>query len=450
MNHQLEQHPLVRQYLESVCGKVKAKEVHEDIKLEMLSHLKERIEDKLLAGDISEDEAIADAIEQMGDPEQIGKQLHAAHKPKMEWTLLGICMLLIGIGLVAMLTVQATGEMRLGGNFLEKKLLFVMLGLGAMVCLFFIDYRKLQRYSWHLYGFTAILLIVASQALNTINGAKQWIVVGPFAFNIVTSSTYLFMVAFAGILSRQMADEAGGLKRKLWMMIRDIVVFFLLPTYVYLSTNALADFAIYCLGTFMVLLFVGKKYKLALVGFGTLAAVAIWLIKGSDRYSYVWWRLKGIVVPNADSKYQAVRSIEAIQNGGMWGHGFGAVNEKLPFFYSDMLYSYLIYSFGWVSGIVIAVLALLFIARVAGMASKLQDRYAKGIIVGILAVMGIQFIWNLLMCLGMLPVSSMQLPLISLGSYTFIELAAVGLMMGAYRRKDMLGQSVKSISSQKI
>ncbi|MDQ0063905.1 FtsW/RodA/SpoVE family cell cycle protein [Paenibacillus harenae] len=450
MSREIDQHPLVRQYLESVCGKVKAREVHEDIKLEMLGHLEERIEDKLIAGDISEEEAIADAIDQMGDPEQIGKQLHAAHKPRMEWTLLGICMLLIGIGLVAMLTVLATGEVSLGDHFLEKKLFFVALGLGAMVCLYFIDYRKIQRYSWHLYGFTLVLLAAASSAGKMLNGTKEWIEIGPLNVNVGAASPYLFMVAFAGILSMGRATGVGGAKKNLWLLLRDIIVFFLLPTFFYLSTSSLVNYSIYCFGSLLLLLFVGKKYKLAIVGFGALLVIALWIVQRSDKYQYVWWRLKGFIYPNADSSYQTVRSIEAIQNGGMWGQGFGAVNERLPFYYGEMLYSYLIYSLGWMFGFVIGVLAFLFIGRVVGMALKLKDRFAKGIIVGIVSVMGVKFLWNLLMCFGLLPILSIEFPLISWGFLTFIELAAVGLMLGAYRRKDILVKSANYLSSQKI
>ncbi|WP_337102432.1 FtsW/RodA/SpoVE family cell cycle protein [Paenibacillus sp. YIM B09110] len=449
MNHELKRHPLVKQYLESVCGKVKAKEVHEDIRLEMLSHLEERVQDRLQAGDVSEENAIADAIEQMGDPEQIGKQLHAAHKPRMEWTLFGICMMLIGIGLVAMLAVQATGNERLGNYFVEKKLFFVMMGLGAMVCLYFFDYRKLQRYSWHLYGFTIVLLAAAGQMGSAINGAKQWIIIGSVTFNVAAASPYLFMVAFAGILTRERAAELSGLKSRS-RLLRDIVFFFLLPTYFYLTTSSLLYYSIFCFGTFLMLILIGKKYKLVLAGFGALAAITLWLVQGSYRYSYVWLRLKGFIYPNADSHYHTDRSIEAIRAGGMWGQGFGAVNDKLPFYYSEVLYSYLVYSLGWVFGFIIVVLAFLFITRIVSMALKLRDRYAKGIIVGVLSVMGFHFVWNLLMCFGLMPISSTSLPLISWGSYTFIELAAVGLMLGAYRRKDIVGQSADSLSSQNI
>ncbi|WP_412675016.1 permease prefix domain 1-containing protein [Aneurinibacillus aneurinilyticus] len=47
------------------------------------------IEQKIKEG-VHREEAIQQAIRQMGDPILLGKQLHKVHKPKMEWGLIGI------------------------------------------------------------------------------------------------------------------------------------------------------------------------------------------------------------------------------------------------------------------------------------------------------------------------------------------------------------------------
>lgn len=79
MNNKPVQYESIQEYLVQVCRHVKARDVHRDIKVEMQNHLDELVEDKLNEG-LSEDEAVRAALVQMGDPDQIGKQLHAAHK----------------------------------------------------------------------------------------------------------------------------------------------------------------------------------------------------------------------------------------------------------------------------------------------------------------------------------------------------------------------------------
>lgn len=106
-----------------------------------------------------------------------------------------------------------------------------------------------------------------------------------------------------------------------------------------------------------------------------------------------------------------------------------------------MTFSYLVYSLGWAFGIAVALLALLLIIRIARMGMQLRDGYARTIVIGLTSVFAVQYVWTLFMCIGLLPIMGMQLPIVNWSSGTVIELGALGLMLGAYRRKDMLGQS---------
>lgn len=59
-------------YLDQICGQVKAREVHNDLREELGNHLHEIICDKEQEG-YSPEQAAAYAIEQMGDPTELGK-----------------------------------------------------------------------------------------------------------------------------------------------------------------------------------------------------------------------------------------------------------------------------------------------------------------------------------------------------------------------------------------
>ncbi|MBB6023846.1 hypothetical protein HNR77_004948 [Paenibacillus sp. JGP012] len=74
-------------YLDQICGLVKAREVHNDLREELGNHLHEIICDKEQEG-YSPDQAAAYAIEQMGDPTELGKSMHKLHRHRMHWGLL--------------------------------------------------------------------------------------------------------------------------------------------------------------------------------------------------------------------------------------------------------------------------------------------------------------------------------------------------------------------------
>lgn len=87
-------------YLTQVCRHIKVKDIHSDVNAELLSHLEEVMDEKLSQG-LSETEAARETIKQMGEPHVVGKQLNSVHKPIMDWGLLGLVGVLVGIGLVA-------------------------------------------------------------------------------------------------------------------------------------------------------------------------------------------------------------------------------------------------------------------------------------------------------------------------------------------------------------
>ncbi|MFB9325695.1 permease prefix domain 1-containing protein [Paenibacillus aurantiacus] len=81
----IEHHPLVAGYLDQVCAHVRSKEMHAEIRLELLTHLEElALSFAEEAEEPNTDAAVEQALRRMGNPELVGRQLHAAHKPKPE------------------------------------------------------------------------------------------------------------------------------------------------------------------------------------------------------------------------------------------------------------------------------------------------------------------------------------------------------------------------------
>jgi cell division protein FtsW (lipid II flippase) len=428
MSQSVGRHPEVIAYLDRVCLQIKAKETHEDIRLEMLSHLEDLAAEKVEHFESTKEVAIEESLRQMGDPERVGKQLNDAHKPKPEWSVITIVTGMIVIGLVSVYALQLSlsGELLLG-----RKLLCGFMGVAFMIILYFVNYQRLLRYSWLLYGMT--LLLMASTQLQDIpvNGAVQWLNIGPFGFNIYAVSPYLLIVAIAGILQRQ--KPSVGFRQQILPLTKELAIYIMIPLFFYLMAPAFVYLVIYGIGLAVLLLVVGKR-KLLLIGFGALVLMLIPLLFGHS----FWQRYTDFLHQDA---FETLRSVEVIQSGGIWGQGFGVFYGKLPNMSSDLMYSYLVYSLGWVFGIAVAMIALLFIVRTTRMGVKLKDDYAKSLVVGLTTVLGIQLAWNLLMCAGLLPILGIGLPIMNWSSGTMIELAAVGLMLGAYRRKDMLGHN---------
>ncbi|MMZ65896.1 Lipid II flippase FtsW [compost metagenome] len=113
--------------------------------------------------------------------------------------------------------------------------------------------------------------------------------------------------------------------------------------------------------------------------------------------------------------------------------------EVLPQIHSDNVFTYLIYSLGWVFGILVLMIVLLFVTQLVNAAMSVRDPYGKMLIAGLGAFFSVQFVWSIGMSLGLLPISAVSFPLISYGgSGLMAQLGAIGLIYGVYRRKDMV------------
>lgn len=138
-----------------------------------------------------------------------------------------------------------------------------------------------------------------------------------------------------------------------------------------------------------------------------------------------------------------IRLTEILHAAGLWGQGFTFPAGSLPSVHGDLILAYVVYTFGWISGLAVLALAITLILRMNHVARQAKDLYGRLLVTGLTVIFAVQFIWNILMLLGLSPVfGDFNLPFISYsGSQLIIQMAAMGLVLSVYRRKDMIGVS---------
>ncbi len=430
--------PAVAAYLDTVCAQVKAKAVHDDIRLEIVGHLEELVSEKLESG-LKTEEAVAEALKAMGNPVEIGKGLHAAHRPSMEWNLIGLILIMVALAVISLVAVHASDERlyRSGSVFV-----FGACGIIAMVAIMFVNYRRLLRLSWPLYWGTVLLMALTQLYGVEINGSTQWIVIASIGFNVFHASPYLLLIAIAGILHLEKKRDVHGKGiDRITVLLRNGIVLAIIPISLYIITSSMAHMLIYVLSVSVLLLLSGNWRLLLATGVSGTVLFTVWQMLNPDIHNLLWGRVNAYIHKNPDAIYQTVKSVEAIRSGGLWGQGLDK-EVVIPYATSDMLFSYLVHSFGWVFGAVIIVSSLLMTTRLFKVGKKLRDDYAKKLVIAVMAVLMVRMFWNILMCLGWIPVIGMEMPLLLWhSSGTVIEFAALGLVLGAYRRKDMVSNS---------
>lgn len=132
---------------------------------------------------------------------------------------------------------------------------------------------------------------------------------------------------------------------------------------------------------------------------------------------------------------QALMSRDAIAAGGFLGKGFssGGIYEELPASHTDFIFATICEKFGFVGGFIVVATLVVLVVRLAWIAFTARDLVGKLICGGIAAVIIVQTLENLWMCLAVVPVVGITLPFLSAGGSSVFSLyCLVGLAHSVY------------------
>ncbi|RYD05767.1 hypothetical protein N752_07695 [Desulforamulus aquiferis] len=192
-------------YLNLVCAQIKWAEVHEQVKLELLTHIEDCV-GEYLAEDIPESEAIEKAIHRMGDSKELGRQLHKTHKPPINWKLCWVVAFLTGMGLITLLSVELQGTLmsKLSFSVFTNSVIHLVLGFAVLLAITFFDYRRLKAYGWHIFiGTMLIWLLLLGVGGTVVNGKPYW-TPGFINIDYIGITPFLLSVSLAGIFSTKL------------------------------------------------------------------------------------------------------------------------------------------------------------------------------------------------------------------------------------------------------
>lgn len=135
---------------------------------------------------------------------------------------------------------------------------------------------------------------------------------------------------------------------------------------------------------------------------------------------------------------QPLMSRDAIANGGLIGRGLfgGSIYERLTASHTDFIFATVCEKFGFVGGfLVVAALAVIAV-RLIYLGLTCRDHMGRLICCGIAAVIILQSIENLWMCLALVPVVGITLPFVSAGGSSMLALyVLMGLAHSVYAQE---------------
>ena len=335
---------------------------------------------------------------------------------------------------------SATGSLayqKMGGNteyYLFKHFFLIALSFVAMWFTHKIDYKYFSKISTiALYVCVPLLLLTWKFGLN-INDASRWIKIP--ILNQAFQPSDLAKLSLIVYLSSYLSKHQMNIQN-----IEESLIFPLIWISVICLLIALTNFssAILLLFTCLILLFISRvpfKYLLMLSVIAILAG-SIALFVG-QRGKTVISRFENFV-DNKNIPFQLEQAYIAVSTGGIFGKGPGKSNQKnfLPQSYSDFIYAIVIEEYGLITGFLVLMLYILLLYR--GLVTLINSERAFGglLSAGLSFALVIQAMINMCVVVGLLPVTGLTLPLISMGGtsqlFTGITL---GIILSVSRYND--------------
>ena len=198
------------EYLSAVEEQIRCKRVRPMVRKELEEHIQDQRDAYIAAGNIGR-EAEELAVCQMGDPVETGRALDRIHRPRMDWLLPLMAVLLAVCGLmIQYLSFAASGEEGSPVSFFGNTLPVYGIGIALMIGISFVDYRFLERAVWPLY----VVLLICAAALS------DWMHYDNEQMAVYREILWtLFLVLFAVIVYRSRGEGMRGMVKNLGLLL---------------------------------------------------------------------------------------------------------------------------------------------------------------------------------------------------------------------------------------
>jgi len=393
---------------------------------------------------------------------------------ELDWQLIGAAFALSVIGILLIMSALHHAD----STFHQEYFLRQMIWLGfALIIFTFVIHLPIRLYDFSaylLYALAIILLIAVLLVGSARMGSMRWFSFGHmnlapadlaklaivFALSRYlaysklppTSKRRLAFTAILSIIPMMLILKQPDLGTALvfpvvlfalwfWSGLRPVYLLLILTPLVSLiaATHWIA-WAIY-LGLLLVFLFLirpGLAFSIFTVVTNMVTGTILPLV-WNRLAAYQQQRILTFLDPGTDPRgagYQVIQSKIAIGSGGFLGKGFLKGSQTrldfLPERHTDFIFSVLGEEFGlWGALIVIGLFAFIFIKAVR-IAARCRSKFLSNIVIGATAILMFQFLVNVGMTLGFMPVTGLPLPFLSYGGTSLVMTwTLIGLIVSA-------------------
>ena len=363
---------------------------------------------------------------------------------------------------------SALAFQKYGGDttyFFRSQFIILLFSMVIIVVVHYLPYRIYFSLAG-LFLVVAIILLGLTFIFGAqVNEATRWLVIPGTGFSIQTSD--IAKAALVIYLARSLAlyqDERNNFIHvtKYLMFPVALICGLIMPEN--LST-AVMVFVIS-----MIIMFIGRipfRFLMAYVGVAVVGilffAMILVAFTESNRVEVWKTRIERYVSggdDDQDADFQLNQAKIAVSTGGLFGKAPGKSSQRnlLPQSNSDFIFAIIIEEYGLLFGAIPLILAyMILLFRGIVIAKKCETAFPAYLVMGLIIMISIQAILNMLVAVGLFPVTGQTLPMVSWGrtsalvmSFSIGAILSVSRVVNARAKQEELQDEEKIDIEKKI
>lgn len=350
-----------------------------------------------------------------------------------------IATLLTVLGLVMVLSASGVESYADGDSayaMFTQQALFAAIGAALFYVALRLPIRTLRKLSFPAFVISvcALVLVLIPGIGIEVQGGRRWFEVGGISVQPSEITKVTLAVWGAHLLASRRPEHATLKDITVPLVPAGVIVCFLVVLQPNLSTTIALGIILAAL-----LWFGGMPVRIfgAIMASGALAAVVLAMSAG-----YRSARIQAFMNPGADPQgigYQARQATYSLADGGIFGRGLGQSRAKwsyLPNSHNDFIFAIIGEELGFIGCAVVIGLFALFAYTGIRIAMRSVDPFIKLLAATATTWIVAQAFINIGYVIGLMPVTGLQLPLVSAGGSSLaITLLMFGIIANAARHE---------------
>ena len=297
-------------------------------------------------------------------------------------------------------------------NILIRQIVFTLLSVGIFFLLTYISIENLQKYTD---SFFIIILILLAALLRTTPkaGVRRWFDLGPIDFQPSEFAKVIVVLFIANFFIQRRSKYPLFLYLGLILMLilqqpdlgTSIIIGFVIFSMIFVSEIKIRNFVLIVLLVFLTFfLFL----EAGLINENQL-----------DRINSFF---------STDEDFQQSQSRLLISSGSLFGQYFQLEKVSkifVPVETTDFIFAAYAYNFGFVGVLLILFLWFVFFLRLTQILRVSNSDFDKFVITGFITLLAFQIIVNISTITGLLPLTGLPFPLLSLGGSSMVSTAVI-------------------------